>query len=172
MCAQRRLRSESSLSAWRKLGSLATHWVHSEDSDQTGRMPRLIGVFAARTCHFIGFVMRRLISENHSDWSVPVDTVHSGGAFNSTITRSATVLVFRGRHFHTLFAYFEGLIIYQSYLRIKATDDFVALRLIFWTTSWHKPETNFWTNIVNNLRSPLFSGIARFITSTHDSISI
>ena len=28
--------SESSLSAWRKLGSLATHWAHSEDSDQIG----------------------------------------------------------------------------------------------------------------------------------------
>ena len=41
--------SETSLSAWRKLGSLATHWVHSEDSDQTGRMPRLIWVFAGRT---------------------------------------------------------------------------------------------------------------------------
>ena len=31
--------SESSLSASRKLGSLATHWAHSEDSDQTGRCP-------------------------------------------------------------------------------------------------------------------------------------
>ena len=31
--------SESSLSAWRKLGSLATHWAHSNDSDQTGRTP-------------------------------------------------------------------------------------------------------------------------------------
>ena len=41
--------SESSLSAWRKLGSLATHWADSEDSDQTGRMPRLIWVFAGRT---------------------------------------------------------------------------------------------------------------------------
>ena len=41
--------SESSLSAWRKLGSLAIHWVHSEDSDQTGRMPRLIWVFAGST---------------------------------------------------------------------------------------------------------------------------
>ena len=41
--------SESSLSAWRKLGSLSTYWVHSEDSDQTGRMPRLICVFAGRT---------------------------------------------------------------------------------------------------------------------------
>ena len=41
--------SESSLSAWRNHGSLATHWVHSEDSDQTGRMPRLIWVFAGHT---------------------------------------------------------------------------------------------------------------------------
>ena len=41
--------SESSLSAWRRLGSLATHWADSEDSVQTGRMPRLIWVFAGRT---------------------------------------------------------------------------------------------------------------------------
>ena len=34
--------SESSLSAWRKLGSLATHWARSEYADQTGWMPRLI----------------------------------------------------------------------------------------------------------------------------------
>ena len=70
MCAQRRLRSglgihpvwsESSLSAWKSIGTLATHWADSEDSDQTGRMPRLIWVFAGRTCPFIGFVMRRLI---------------------------------------------------------------------------------------------------------------
>ena len=48
--------SESSLSAWRNVGPLTTYWVHSEDSDQTGRMPRLIWVFAVRTsfcwfCH-------------------------------------------------------------------------------------------------------------------------
>ena len=49
--------SESLLSAWRKLGSLSTHWEHSKDADQTGRMPRLIWVFAGRTCHFVGFVM-------------------------------------------------------------------------------------------------------------------
>ena len=56
LCAQRRLRSawapslmKSSLSAWRKLGSLATYWAYSEGSDQTGRMPRLILVFAGRT---------------------------------------------------------------------------------------------------------------------------
>ena len=31
--------------------------VDSEDSDQTWQMPRLIGVFAGRTGHFVGFVM-------------------------------------------------------------------------------------------------------------------
>ena len=41
--------SVTSLSAWMHIGSLATHWAHSEDSDQTGRMPRLIWVFAGRT---------------------------------------------------------------------------------------------------------------------------
>ena len=53
--------SETSLSAWRKLWSLATHWAHSEVSDQTGWISRLIWVLAGRTCHFVGFVMRRLI---------------------------------------------------------------------------------------------------------------
>ena len=32
----------------------------SEDCDQTGRMPRLIWVFAGRTDHCVGFVIRRL----------------------------------------------------------------------------------------------------------------
>ena len=58
VCAQRRLRSawasaqsdqKSSLSTWSNLGSLATHWAQSEDSDSTGRMPRLIWIFAGRT---------------------------------------------------------------------------------------------------------------------------
>ena len=49
--------------------SLCAQWVakdpcflhaDSEDSDQTGRMPRLICVFAGRTCHFVCYVMRRL----------------------------------------------------------------------------------------------------------------
>ena len=48
--------SESSLSAWRKLGSLATKWAHSEDSDQTVRMS-----LRWAHNHFVGFVMLRLI---------------------------------------------------------------------------------------------------------------
>ena len=56
--------SESSLSTWRNLGSLATHWMHSKDSDQTGRMPRLIWIFAGCS-HFVDFVMRWLKSVFH-----------------------------------------------------------------------------------------------------------
>ena len=41
--------SESSLSAWRKIWSLATQWAHSKDSDQTGQMARLIWVFVGRS---------------------------------------------------------------------------------------------------------------------------
>ena len=40
--------SESTLSAWRKPGSLATHWTQSEDSDQVGRIPKRIWVLAGR----------------------------------------------------------------------------------------------------------------------------
>ena len=63
MCAQQRLRSAQSdqsprCPAWRKLGSLATHWAHSEDwSDWADA-----GVFSGHTCHFVGFVMRSVIS--------------------------------------------------------------------------------------------------------------
>ena len=62
-------------SAWASAQSdqslLCTQWVakdpsflhaDSEDSDQTERMPRLIWIFAGWLCHFVGFVMRRLIS--------------------------------------------------------------------------------------------------------------
>ena len=34
--------------------------VDSEDSDQTEQMLRLFGVFAGRTCHFLGLIVRRL----------------------------------------------------------------------------------------------------------------
>ena len=57
--------SEPSLSTGRHIWSLAIHWAHSEDSDQTGPMPRLIWVYAGRTGHFVGFVMRRLFYSLH-----------------------------------------------------------------------------------------------------------
>ena len=76
MCAQRRLRSAwaSLLSAWRKLGSLAIHWVHSEDSDQTGRVPGLIWVFAGR------HVILLVLSWGGSYYFRPIYTLSSGRA--------------------------------------------------------------------------------------------
>ena len=59
--------------------SLCTQWVakdpsflhvDSENSDQAGWMPRLIWVFAGRTGHFVGFVMRQLIFIHHSNYSI------------------------------------------------------------------------------------------------------
>ena len=70
MCAQRRFRSAWAIHPVWSESSLCTQWVakdprflhaDSEDSDQTGRMPGLICVFAGGTCRFVGFVMRRLI---------------------------------------------------------------------------------------------------------------
>ena len=42
---------------------MGPRYLHADsvDSDQTVRIPRLICVFAVRTCHFVGFVMLRLI---------------------------------------------------------------------------------------------------------------
>ena len=72
--AQRRLRSgwasaqsdQPSLSAWRNTGSLATHWVHSKDSDQLDSCPGWSDPADQSLrwvhTHFVGFVMAWLIS--------------------------------------------------------------------------------------------------------------
>ena len=78
MCAQwrqislgiRPVWSESSLCAQRVAKDPSFLHADSEDSDQTGQMPRLIWVFAGRTCHFVGFVTRRLIV-----WAVQVCSI-------------------------------------------------------------------------------------------------
>ena len=48
--------SESSLSAWRKLGSLATHWAHSEDWSDWADAQADLSLRWVHT-HFAGFVM-------------------------------------------------------------------------------------------------------------------
>ena len=74
--------SEYLLSAWRKSGSLATHWAHSKDSDQTGRMPRLIWVFAWRTvtllvlsCRGSNFLCALLFKKLNLQHRSPISTV-------------------------------------------------------------------------------------------------
>ena len=56
--------SVSLLSTWRKLRSLVTHWVHSEDSDQTGWKISLISVFAGRTLILLVLSCHGSIIEN------------------------------------------------------------------------------------------------------------
>ena len=68
LCAQWRLRSAFCIRpVWSVL--LCAQWVakepsflhaDSEESDQTGQMPKLIWVFAGRTHHFVDFVVLRL----------------------------------------------------------------------------------------------------------------
>ena len=50
---------ESSLSAWGKLGSLATHWAHSEDWSVWAVAQADLSVCWVHS-HFVSFVMRRL----------------------------------------------------------------------------------------------------------------
>ena len=75
VCSQRRQICLGIRPVWSE-SSLCAHWVakdprflhvDSEDSDQTGRMPRLIWIFPGRAhSHFVGFVMRRLMLNLHS----------------------------------------------------------------------------------------------------------
>ena len=53
--------SESSLCAQRVAKDPRFLHADSEDSDQTGQLPRLIWAFAGRTGHSVCFVMLRLI---------------------------------------------------------------------------------------------------------------
>ena len=68
--------SESSLSAWRKLGSLASPWAHSEDWSDWADAQADLSLRWAHS-HFVGFIMRRLIfwqtgmgkqCRSRSDW--------------------------------------------------------------------------------------------------------
>ena len=52
--------SESSLSAWRKLGPVATHWAHSEDWSDWADAQADLSLRWVHS-HAVGFVTRRLI---------------------------------------------------------------------------------------------------------------
>ena len=94
--------SESSLAVWRNLRSLATHWAHSEDYDQTGRMPRLIWVFAGRT--LILLVLSCLGS--HHSTAAQNESVNPKSRFTwrsisitkpVMVTNSSSIWIFRSR---------------------------------------------------------------------------
>ena len=89
LCAQRRLRStwasaqsdQSSLSAWWNLGSLANHWAHIKDSDQTGWMPRLIWIFAGGTVVLLVSSCCGSIDKNY----ISSQTLHVGSIIKGQI---------------------------------------------------------------------------------------
>ena len=84
--------SESSLCAqWVAKDSSFLH-ADSKDSDRTGRIPRLIWVFAGCTCHFVGFIMRwpKCSLTDHVDqnlrfkrWQPSIDHVSSNVIVNN-----------------------------------------------------------------------------------------
>ena len=111
--------SESSLSAWRKLGSLATHWAHSEDSDQTGRMPRLTWVFAGRTLTLLVLSCR-----GSSSVTIPHPSLHTAVSQHLYISTTGFVrtIVFPPLAFETTairkFIYFIYLfIVYRQNIK-------------------------------------------------------
>ena len=60
--------SESLLSTQWAAKDLSFLHADSEDSDQPGQMPRLLWVFAGRTCHFVGFVLRWFKYQQFHGW--------------------------------------------------------------------------------------------------------
>ena len=99
--------SESSLSARKKLGPLATHRAHSEDSDQTGQQRRLWSDWAAAQAdlnlrwghtHFVGFVMSRLILEIYPLLHI-VRNVTSESTFYDEILYLSTWHIARSKYF-------------------------------------------------------------------------
>ena len=63
--------SESSLSAWRKLGSFTTRWAHSLGSDQADLSLRWAH------SHFVGFVMRQIKFGDVFPWGYSKDINHN-----------------------------------------------------------------------------------------------
>ena len=66
--------------------------VDSEDSDQTGWIPRLIWVFAGRTGHFVGFVMLWLIYEIYKHLRTDFTCLQKGAIHVQIIGALQTVL--------------------------------------------------------------------------------
>ena len=102
MCAQRRqislgilpVWSESSLSVWRKLGYLATHWAHSEDSDQTGGCP---GWSEFSLCAYAILLVLSCASSNKLHWAqhFPWDSMCAQRRFRSACGSKSSLCFWR-----------------------------------------------------------------------------
>ena len=68
----RRVRSQSLLSAWRMLGSLTTHWAHSEDWSDWADAQVDLSLRWAHS-HIVDFVMSRLKYRALDNIAIKVD---------------------------------------------------------------------------------------------------
>ena len=86
-----------------RMGSLPTQWAHSEDSDQTGQMPRPIWVFAGGTLTLFvlsccGLYVFSQYSKQPFPWWTTVNSLNKHSVTNTTqtyITITSTVCAFR-----------------------------------------------------------------------------
>ena len=144
LCAQQRFRSalafaqsdqikcpvwsESSLSAWRNLGPLTTHWAHSEDTDQTGRMPRLIWVFAGHTATLLVLSWGGSYYDVKMKLSFALEAAFS--KFSQTMCLSGPLLEQEKRAFRSLFSkVLEWRNIFYAIIAIKY-DFLIHLHLL------------------------------------------
>ena len=137
--------SESSLSAWRKLEPLATHWAHSEDSDQTGWMPRLIWVFTGRTVTLLVLSCRGTIMDIGDIWFLNVKS-----NFRSNPIHSFTE---KNRNFLFLFVIHNCIIQYIQNSSITAIARETWLFFHSWFASFC------WCSVFLNLTLMLIAGV-------------
>ena len=96
--------SESSLYAQWVAKDRSFLYADSKDSDQTGRMPRLIWVFAGWTCHFVGFIMRWLINVHAQTLSRARDVALSDASSTTVHSRYLKIQGTKKNTLSTMFA--------------------------------------------------------------------
>ena len=82
--------SKSSLSAWRKRVSLATHWAHSEDSDQTGRLNLHVVLHLSQN----GSTNKNLHEPRHEKTCLRAFPTRSDSNWSAQLQKPARVLKF------------------------------------------------------------------------------
>ena len=136
--------SKSSLSAWRRLGSLVTHWVHNEDSDQTGHMPRLIWVQWAHMpfcwfCHALAHIwlkyLYQILNVKSASWATQSDSVAQIIICPSIHIHTYTILIIKMQKYHIYPKYWSILSSYHTCHKIWKSP-FYYLLLYLKSAEW------------------------------------
>ena len=113
----------------------------SEGADQTGRMPRLIWIFAGRTDHFVGFVMRWLVclSKHYNKQITTLDCSSSLLTLSVLVANSRSgSIFFPQEHMRTCFPSLSPILQYSpeirttvNFLNIRTPKSFIVITLKF-----------------------------------------